>query len=122
MIRKSIPLCSTETPRPSTADTHEQKTSNGGMQKACMPPNAEWGWKDHKKLIVEFENKHLLNNWKFSDGQTMNTDTILRHANIWYRLGKGKIPLFVDARSEKDPPQIRVKFNSMSLSISSRFP
>ena len=115
---QNIPWCSTVTPQKSVVTPSGPVSgiaaTDGGKQKAVMPPDAPWPWRDKEDLYVEFFNVGLLANWTIGDGQPMNTDTILHYANTWSDMGGGKIPRFVEAEGGKTP-QIRVSFNSMSI-------
>ena len=109
-----MPWCSTKTPADRPYGSGNATTATGGdMHKAWVPPDAVWPWKDCSKIAVQFWNVGLLADWTIGDGQPMNTDTILRHANTWSDMGGGKIPRFVEVK-HGEMAQIRVSFNSMS--------
>ena len=112
-----MPWCSTMTPAVMpNGSGNGSAAADGGMQKAWIPPDAVWSWKDKKDLYVKFLNVDLLADWTVGDGQHMNTDTILRYANTWSDMSGGKIPRFVEAKNG-ETAQIRVSFNGMLVNI-----
>ena len=116
-----MPWCTAETPD-DTSTAAISAITDSGMQGAWIPTDAVWPWTEGKKIYVKFSNVELLSDWTINNGQTMNTDTVLKYANTWNQMGGGKIPRFVDHEAEQGgQAHLRVSFNSTLAMYKSTF-